>query len=122
MYIILKGRIASKKNMHGDVPILINTPGDGECFGEMSLFEFSEASINDPEAKKRFATCTSVEETHCLRIEHDEARAIFQPEFKKYLKAKKEASVLSVAPDKVDTEEKSFVLDSPRSVKSARSF
>lgn len=43
MYIILKGKVSVHVSMSGksDVNILLSMPGDGECFGELSLFDFN---------------------------------------------------------------------------------
>jgi hypothetical protein len=74
-------------------------PGDGECFGEMSLFDFNKIIVNDnnskiadssknltiskqPDVKPRAATCIAVELTYLLRLNHAKAREILQPNFK----------------------------------------
>jgi signal-transduction protein with cAMP-binding, CBS, and nucleotidyltransferase domain len=44
MYVILKGQISVYVDRDGKkgVNILIATPADGECFGELSLFDFNK--------------------------------------------------------------------------------
>jgi CRP-like cAMP-binding protein len=110
MYIILKGKISVYITLDGkeDIETLIAMPGDGECFGELSLFDFNkihvrnsnqnsqshdqqtrEGEMNDqrilassglaniaPDVKKRGGTCTAVEDTICLMVDHATARKI----------------------------------------------
>jgi CRP-like cAMP-binding protein len=38
-FVILKGKVSLKMNMHADVPIDVGTPTDGEVIGEISEFE-----------------------------------------------------------------------------------
>lgn len=47
MYVILKGKIAVKVQMDGkeDIQVLIAMPGDGECFGELSLYDFNKIKV-----------------------------------------------------------------------------
>lgn len=75
--------------------------GDGECFGELSLFDFNKIKVDQkkklskdffersqdsnsieivPDVKRRGGTCTAVEETYALKIDHVTARAILQPD------------------------------------------
>jgi CRP-like cAMP-binding protein len=93
MYVILKGKVSVYVDRDGKkgVNILIATPSDGECFGELSLFDFNKINpkatsdvitteeskrVSDAklDVKKRAATCTSSEETFMLRINHVKAR------------------------------------------------
>lgn len=106
MYIILKGKISVHITMEGkeDIETLIAMPSDGEQFGELSLYDFKKISSkgkNDenkrsldcemsdnrilaqnglaeiaPDVKKRGGTCTAVEETVCLAVDHATARKI----------------------------------------------
>ena len=65
--------------MHGDVPLIIGSPGDGECFGELNMFDVQESGgvmNKDDKIMRRFATCVAVEETHCLIISHQDALSI----------------------------------------------
>lgn len=64
-------------------------PGDGDQFGELSLYDFNKIIVKDnkkhsdsrkeekPDVKLRGGTCTAVEETFALRIDHQIAREIF---------------------------------------------
>ena len=70
-------------------------PGDGDQFGELSLYDFNKIIVKDnkkhsdsagnsqkedkPDVKLRGGTCTAVEETFALKIDHQIAREIFQP-------------------------------------------
>lgn len=47
MYIILKGKVSVHIAMDGkaDIQVLIAMPGDGECFGELSLFDFNKIHV-----------------------------------------------------------------------------
>jgi hypothetical protein len=111
MYVILKGKIAVKVQMNGkeDIQVLIAMPVDGECFGELSLYDFNKIKVQTaikvaeknssieeqsdqrflvannmvevaPDVKRRGGTCVAVEETLCLRIDHHQARSILQPD------------------------------------------
>ena len=44
MYVILKGKVAVKVQIEGkeDISVLIAMPADGECFGELSLYDFNK--------------------------------------------------------------------------------
>ena len=47
MYIILKGKVSVKIQMKdkADIDVLIAMPGDGECFGELSLYNFNKIRV-----------------------------------------------------------------------------
>jgi len=59
---------------------------DGDCFGELSLFDFNKIKVVEkgddknvtepkkPDVKRRGGTCIAVEETFMVRISHAEAR------------------------------------------------
>ena len=65
---------------------------DGDCFGELSLFDFNKIKVSEkeedktttehkkPDVKRRGGTCIAVEETFMVRISHYEAREILQPD------------------------------------------
>lgn len=49
MYIILKGKVSVHIKMSDkeDIKVLITMPGDGECFGELSLFDFNKIHVKN---------------------------------------------------------------------------
>ena len=70
MYIILKGRVTSRRELKDGVAFHVATPTDGEAYGELSLFDLKKDAIK---ARLRTTDTTAVEETACLRVHVDVA-------------------------------------------------
>ena len=87
MYVILKGKISVSVCMPNrpEIQSVISMCNDGDCFGELALFDFSKISVdsssfsNKPTMRRRGGTCVAVEESFLLRISHEHARDILQP-------------------------------------------
>lgn len=84
MYIILKGKISVSVCMPNRPAIqsVISMCNDGDCFGELALFDLSKISIDSSTVRSkstmrlRGGTCIAVEESFLLRISHENARDI----------------------------------------------
>ena len=94
MYIILKGKVALSVNMQNrpQIQSVVSMCNDGDCFGELSLFDFNKLQTGDSKttiisqsaqiakSRKRGNSCVAVEESFLLRISHQHAKEILQPD------------------------------------------
>jgi CRP-like cAMP-binding protein len=79
MYIILKGKVSVAVSMPNrpQIQSVIAVCNDGDCFGELALFDFNRISVdsasvsNKPTMRRRGGTCVAIEESFMLRISHE---------------------------------------------------